>query len=149
VDSNGTLYGDDIQFVDFDYTSRVAKVNLAAAWSISNAPAMPVNVTFGKAKSSQSRPSLENAHTLTDVNIGEPAADENTPLAEIEQKTRFYWNLQNDPLLAGYEVVWRPSSQQQWTHQYFVGLVDTVEVNLTKDNVVFGLRAVGTNGKKR
>ena len=82
------------------------------------------------------------------MNIGEPAADRETPLSEIEQATKFYWNLQDDPLLAGYELLWRPSSQQQWTHQFFVGLVDTVEVPLSKDNVVFGLRAVGTNGKK-
>jgi len=56
--------------------------------------------------------------------------------------------MQDDPLLAGYELVWRPSSEQQWTHQYFVGKVNQVKVNLSKDNVIFGLRAVGTNGKK-
>jgi len=33
-------------------------------------------------------------------------------------------------------------------NQYFVGNVNQVRVNLSKDNVIFGLRAVGTNGKK-
>jgi hypothetical protein len=30
----------------------------------------------------------------------------------------------------------------------YVGNVQQVRVNLSKDNVVFGIRAVGTNGKK-
>jgi len=37
---NGTVYGDNIEFVDFDYTGRVGKVNLASMWSIANAPAV-------------------------------------------------------------------------------------------------------------
>ncbi|KAI9710745.1 MAG: hypothetical protein M1820_002578 [Bogoriella megaspora] len=126
---NGTLYGDDIQFVDFNYTARVARVNLAALWSLANAPALPTNVIF-------------------DVNVGEPAANSNTPVENLENETQFYWNVQNSELLQGYELVWRPSSQQQWTHSYYVGKVNQVKVNLSKDNVVFGLRAVGTNGKK-
>ncbi|KAI9694842.1 MAG: hypothetical protein M1822_000458 [Bathelium mastoideum] len=126
---NGTLYGDDIQFVDFNYTARVGRVNLAAMWSIANAPAMPTNVTF-------------------DVIVGEPAAADDTPVEDLSNETQFYWQLQNSTILQGYELVWRPSSQQQWTHSYSVGLVDQVRVNLSKDNVVFGLRAVGKNGKK-
>ena len=144
---NGTVYGDDIQYVDFNYTARVGRVNLAAMWSIANAPALPTNVTF-------------------DVIVGEPAAAEDTPVEDLSNETQFYWQMQNGTLLQGYEIVWRPSSQQQvgailpkrtksdtnvtkqWTHSLYVGMVDQARVNLSKDNVVFGLRAVGTNGKK-
>ncbi|KAF2231702.1 peptidase M28 [Viridothelium virens] len=113
---DGTLYGDDMQFVDYDYTARVGRVNLAAMWSIANAPALPTDVTFD--------------------------------VIDLLNETQFYWQIQNSSLLQGYELVWRPSSQQQWTHSYYVGMVDQVTVNLSKDNVVFGLRAVGKNGKK-
>ncbi|KAH9880225.1 hypothetical protein IAQ61_000514 [Plenodomus lingam] len=43
---NGTVYGDLIEFVDFKYTARVGKVNLATLWSLSEAPGMPRNVTI-------------------------------------------------------------------------------------------------------
>ena len=48
--------------------------------------------------------------------------------------------------VAGYEVVWRETDEPFWTHVIPVGLVSTVTVNLSKDNVVFGIRAVGKNG---
>ena len=48
--------------------------------------------------------------------------------------------------LAGYEVVWRPTINPFWTHVIGVGNVATTTVDLSKDNVVFGIRSVGTNG---
>ena len=126
---NGTQYGDLIEFVDFEYTARVAKVNLASMWSAANAPALPKNVTIS---------------TL----VGFPAASESTPLYEISNDSQFSWTTGNDPLVAGYELVWRPSGSLQWTHSLSVGNVGTVTVDLSKDDVQFGIRAVGKNGKK-
>ncbi len=48
--------------------------------------------------------------------------------------------------LAGYEVVWRPTINPFWTHVVGVGNVATTSIDLSKDNVVFGVRSVGTNG---
>ena len=126
---NGTVYGDLLEFVDFEYTARVAKVNLASMWSAANAPAMPVNVSIS---------------TL----IGFPAASENTPLYELSNDSQFNWNTDNDPLVASYELLWRPAGALQWTHALNVGNVGTVTVDLSKDDVQFGIRAVGKNGMK-
>ncbi|CAA7266713.1 unnamed protein product [Cyclocybe aegerita] len=41
---NGTQYGDLIEFVDFEYIARVAKVNGAALWALAQAPGTPKNV---------------------------------------------------------------------------------------------------------
>ncbi|XYJ09427.1 M28 family peptidase [Telluria sp. B2] len=41
---NGKVYGDLIDFVDFDYTARVTKVNAAALASLALAPAAPKDV---------------------------------------------------------------------------------------------------------
>ena len=41
---NGKVYGDLIEFVDFDYTAKVAKVNAAALASLALAPAAPKDV---------------------------------------------------------------------------------------------------------
>ena len=126
---NGTVYGDLIEFVDFEYTSRVAKVNLASMWSAANAPAMPTNVTIS---------------TL----VGFPAATESTPLEEISNDSLFRWTTGKDTLVGGYELVWRPSGALQWTHVVEVGNVGTVTVGLSKDDVQFGVRAVGRDGRK-
>ena len=52
----------------------------------------------------------------------------------------------------GYELVWRPTDAPFWQYAIPVGMGEvqgpnrTATVNLSKDNVIFGLRAVGKNG---
>lgn len=41
---NGVFYGDTPEFVDFEYTANVARVNLVALASLASAPAKPKNV---------------------------------------------------------------------------------------------------------
>ena len=43
VDSTGKQFGDLIEFVDFQYTARVGRVNGAALWSLAHAPGTPKN----------------------------------------------------------------------------------------------------------
>jgi hypothetical protein len=43
---NGIFYGDTPEFVDFEYTANVARVNLVALASLARAPARPKNVTI-------------------------------------------------------------------------------------------------------
>ena len=126
---NGTQYGDLLEYVDFNYTARVAQVNLASMWSAANAPGMPTNVTISEV-------------------IGFPAPSEDTPLEELSNDSEFSWNTGNDPLVDSYELVWRPNSALQWTHSLNVGNVGTTTVSLSKDDVQFGIRAVGKNGFK-
>ena len=125
---NGTLYGDLIEFVDFEYTARVARVNLASMWSAANAPAMPRNVSI----------SLE---------LGYPAASEDTPLLEISNESLFAWNAGGE-MVEGYELVWRTSGSLQWQRALDVGMVGNVTVNLPKDDLQFGVRAYGRDGMK-
>ncbi|TKA44711.1 hypothetical protein B0A54_04662 [Friedmanniomyces endolithicus] len=126
---DGIQYGDLPQFVDFEYTSRVAKVNLASMWSAANAPALPVNVTISEV-------------------VGFPAAAEDTPIEDISNDSRFAWVTGKDKLVSSYEVVWRPSGALQWTHSLNVGMTGNVTLALNKDNVQVGVRAVGADGKK-
>ncbi|KAJ8520263.1 hypothetical protein ONZ45_g2895 [Pleurotus djamor] len=55
---NGVQFGDLIEFVDFDFIARVARVNGAALWSLANAPGTPKNVTINTT-------ALGNNSTLT------------------------------------------------------------------------------------
>jgi hypothetical protein len=58
------------------------------------------------------------------------------------------WTLGTEPDLAGYEIVWRESTAPDWTHVIDVGKVATATVDLSKDNVQFGVRAVDTAGHR-
>jgi hypothetical protein len=56
------------------------------------------------------------------------------------------WQRGTEPDLAGYEIVWRESTAADWTHVIPVGDVTTATVDLAKDNVQFGVRAVDSAG---
>ncbi|KAH8084349.1 Zn-dependent exopeptidase [Cristinia sonorae] len=64
----------------------------------------------------------------------------------LSNDSKFFWNLDETGEVAGYEVVWRATDEPFWTNVIPVGFVDTTTVNLSKDNVAFGIRAVGKNG---
>ena len=66
----------------------------------------------------------------------------------LSNESQFSWAKSNETGLAGYEVLWRPTNAPQWTHVIPVGNVNTATVKVSKDNVAFGIRAVGTNGYK-
>lgn len=48
--------------------------------------------------------------------------------------------------VAGYEIVWRPTDASNWMYVLEVGLVNSYTLALSKDNVIFGVRTVGSNG---
>jgi Zn-dependent M28 family amino/carboxypeptidase len=111
---DGVQYGDLEEFLDYEYIARVAKVDLAAIWSLANAPPVVKNVT------------------LDTSNLG--------------NDSHLSWAKLNYEGLKGYEVVWRPTNAPQWTHSQFVGDVTSTVVELSVDNVIFGVRAIGKNG---
>lgn len=47
---------------------------------------------------------------------------------------------------AGYEIVWRPTSERFWTYVIGIGEVSNAAVRVSKDNMEFGVRSVGANG---
>ncbi|KAK5165551.1 uncharacterized protein LTR77_009080 [Saxophila tyrrhenica] len=126
---NGTQYGDLIEFVDFDFTARVARTNLASMYSAANAPAMPRNLSISES-------------------IGFPATDRSTSLEVLSNDSQFCWNTGDDEMVAGYELVFRSTGNLQWSHVLEVGDVGSVTVNLPKDDLQFGVRSVGKDGKK-
>jgi hypothetical protein len=112
---NGVQFGDLPQFVDYGYTARVAKVNGAALWALATNPATPKNLQI---------------HTTP------PPGLPGTNLTALS------WDANPEPDLAGYEVVMRETTAANWTSAIGVGNVTSVTLNISKDNVQFGLRAV-------
>ena len=62
---NGVQFGDLLEFVDFDYSTRVGRVNAATLWSLAQGPGTPKNVV-------SSRPALTNCTTLHWTRGSEP-----------------------------------------------------------------------------
>jgi hypothetical protein len=113
---DGVQYGDLIEFCDFAYIARVARVNAAALWSLSQAPGTPKGVVIDT--------------------------------TQLTNETTLRWQPNPEPDLAGYEIVWRETTAPDWTHTLKVGNVTTFTVDLSKDNVFFGIRAVDRAGNR-
>jgi hypothetical protein len=118
---NGVQFGDLPQFVDFDYVARVAKVNAAALWALASSPGTPKNLQ---------------------IHVNPPPNFSGTNL------TTLTWHANPESNLAGYEVVMRETTHPDWTSAIPVGNVTSVTLNISKDNVQFGLRAVDSNANR-
>lgn len=124
-DAGPVQYGDLPEFVDYEYTARVGRVNVAALYSLAQSPGMPRNVL---------------------VNITDLAND-----------SQFIWDppADGEDNVAAYEVVWRATTAPQWQKVADVGMGQLVDeqtgtrsatVGVSKDNVVFGVRARSVDG---
>ena len=111
---NGKVYGDLIEFNDYDYIAKVTRVNAAALASLALAPAAPQNVKLRTDK-------LTNDSTLV-------------------------WQANAEPDVAGYRVVWRETTAADWQGSKWVGNVTEATIDLSKDNVFFGVQAVDKDG---
>jgi hypothetical protein len=118
---NGVQFGDLIDFVDFNYTARVAKVNACALWALASSPSTPKGLQI---------------HTTP------PPGLPGTNL------TTLTWNANPESNVTGYEVVMRETTVPDWTSAIPVGNVTSVTLNISKDNVQFGLRAVDSNSNR-
>jgi hypothetical protein len=119
--AGGVEFGDRLEFVDFHYTARVAKVNAAALWALATNPATPKNVLI---------------HVTPPVGF-----------AGIND-TMLTWDANPETDLSGYEVVTRETSAADWTQSIPVGNVTSVTLDIAKDNLQFGVRAVDKAGRR-
>lgn len=117
---NSVEYGDLLKFVDFHYVARVARLNAATMATLASAPPLPSNVQIVVSN-------LDNSTTLR-WTAGEGA-----------------------PAGTRYEVVWRATAYPDWTQVtgngiHIDGAQFTVTLPVSKDNVIFGVRAVDAAG---
>jgi hypothetical protein len=118
---NGVQLGDLIQYVDFNYVASVVRVNAAALWALATSPGTPKNAQI---------------HTTPPVSFA------GTNFTTIS------WDANPESNLVGYEIVKRETTDPDWTSAIPVGNVTTVTLNISKDNVQFGVRAVDQNGNR-
>lgn len=66
----------------------------------------------------------------------------------LTNDTTLTWPRGADAGLAGYEVLWRETTDPDWTNVVDVGDVTSATIDLSKDNVQFGVRAVDVHGRR-
>lgn len=118
--SNDPVLGDLPEFVDFNYVAKVARLNAAVLATLAASPGQPANVAIETQK-------LENGTTLR----WDPAP------GKVDH----------------YELLWRETTAPEW--QYVEDVAPTqsggpvgVTCQVSKDNVVFGVRAVDAAGHR-
>ena len=90
-----------------------------------------------------------NAASLASLALA-PARPKNVVVINrLGNDTELKWNVGTESDLAGYEIVWRDTTNAVWTNSQFVGnLTNFVMKNMSKDNYFFGVRAVDRAGNK-
>src|ERR1043166_7996876 len=79
-----------------------------------------------------------------------PARPKNVTFpTSLSNDTPIKWDANKEPDLAGYEIVWRDTTEATWTHSLAVGNVETYTMKgMSKDNYFFGVRAIDKEGNR-
>jgi hypothetical protein len=119
---SGVQFGDLLQFVDFGYVVKVAKLNAATLATLAASPGIPAGLKIEATK-------LENGTTLS-------------------------WKAPEGATAGlNYELLWRETTAPDWQSMQAIpaaarSAVVTISVPVSKDNVVFGVRAVDAAGHR-
>lgn len=120
---NGIQYGDLVNFDDFSYIAKVARLNAATLATQASAPGSPRHVR------------MKTRNLDNNSIIGWEAPD-------------------GAPVDTWYQVVWRETAAVDWQYagkataygETVTGADHTVTVPVSKDNVLFGIRACDAKG---
>jgi acetylornithine deacetylase/succinyl-diaminopimelate desuccinylase-like protein len=88
-----------------------------------------------------------NAATLASLAAAPPSPGKvRLQTKELQNDSTLTW--QAAPLATGYEVLWRATTSPEWEHVQAVGNMNKITLQQSKDNVIFGVRAVDGQGHK-
>jgi hypothetical protein len=88
-----------------------------------------------------------NAASLAALALA-PAAPQGVHVktANLDNGTDLEWKANGEPDLAGYRIVWRDTTAPVWQGAKFVGNVTSARIDLSHDNLIFGVQAVDKDG---
>jgi hypothetical protein len=88
-----------------------------------------------------------NAATLASL-ASAPPAPSNVKLvtAKLDNDSTLKWSA--SPGASGYEVLWRATASPEWEHSQDIRNATTATLKVSKDNVIFGVRAIDNEGHR-
>jgi hypothetical protein len=88
-----------------------------------------------------------NAASLASLALA-PAAPQEVKVktAALDNGTDLVWKANSEPDVAGYRIVWRETTSPLWQGSRTVGNVTTARIDMSKDNVLYGVQAVDKDG---
>jgi hypothetical protein len=66
----------------------------------------------------------------------------------LENDSTLEWKASPGGLASGYEVLWRDTTASDWQHVQAVGNVTHATLAVSKDNVIFAVRALDAKGHR-
>lgn len=96
------------------------------------------------------RVAMVNAAAMAEMALAPaPPAKVGLVTARLTNDTELRWAADSDPDIAGYEIVWRPTTSPYWSKTRFVGRDSHAVVKgLSKDDYFFGVRTVSRSGHR-
>jgi hypothetical protein len=90
-----------------------------------------------------------NAATLASLaSAPAPPAKVRLVTKELENDSTLSWDPSPGGRASTYEVLWRATTSAEWEHTQSVGNVTTTKLPISKDNVIFAVRAVDKEGHR-
>jgi hypothetical protein len=90
-----------------------------------------------------------NAATLASLASGPaPPARVRLVTKELENDSTLTWDPPPGGRASTYEVLWRATTSAEWEHTQAVGNVTRTTLPISKDNVIFAVRAVDKEGHR-
>jgi hypothetical protein len=90
-----------------------------------------------------------NAATLASLaSAPAPPADVRLLTKQLQNDSTLEWKPSPGGLATGYEILWRDTTAPEWQHANAVGNVTRVTVPVSKDNVIFAVRALDAQGHR-
>jgi hypothetical protein len=79
-----------------------------------------------------------------------PAPPTNVKLLtkKLENDSTLTWEAPSDSAVAGYELLWRPTSAADWENAEPAGKATQITLKRSKDNVIFAIRSYDRNGNR-
>ena len=90
-----------------------------------------------------------NAATLASLaSAPAPPAKVRLLTAKLENDSTLTWDQSPAGRVASYEVIWRATTSPEWEHVQSVGNATRTTIPVSKDNVIFAVRAIDAQGHR-
>ena len=91
---------------------------------------------------------LDNAEALRQLSLAPAPPTELKLTGGVTPDAKLAWSANDDPNRAGFEVLWRETTDPRWKVYDFVTANETILKGVSTDNHFFAARAVGKNGAR-